>query len=109
MCLMMLTFLLTSLLSICILCHIQFFGWMVAANTLLEYLLAASTVAKGFASYFTVLIGELCSADHLSVGGSAEYALCMPSCILMPSPVGCLMSLAHWMYYCIANMPTVNC
>jgi hypothetical protein len=56
---MMLTFLLTSLLSICILCHIQFFGWMVAANTLLEYLLAASTVAKGFASYFTVLIGEL--------------------------------------------------
>jgi len=55
----MLTFLLTSLLSICILCHIQFFGWMVAANTLLEYLLAASTVAKGFASYFTVLIGEL--------------------------------------------------
>lgn len=38
---------------------LQFFGWMVAANTLLEYLLAASTVAKGFASYFTVLIGEL--------------------------------------------------
>eukprot|EP00775_Hariotina_reticulata_P009041 gene9041-9212_t len=36
----------------------KFFGWMVAANTLLEYLLAASTVAKGFASYFTVLIGQ---------------------------------------------------
>jgi len=42
---------------------------MVAANTLLEYLLAASTVAKGFASYFTVLIGELISFRlQLSLG-----------------------------------------
>jgi hypothetical protein len=36
----------------------QFFGWMVGANTMLEYLLAGSTVAKGFASYFTTMIGE---------------------------------------------------
>ncbi|WIA40660.1 hypothetical protein OEZ86_004366 [Tetradesmus obliquus] len=33
-------------------------GWMVGANTMLEYLLAASTVVKGFASYFTTLIGQ---------------------------------------------------
>lgn len=36
----------------------QFIGFMVGANTMLEYLLAGSTVAKGFASYFTVLIGK---------------------------------------------------
>jgi amino acid transporter len=36
----------------------KFFGWMVGANTMLEYLLCASTVAKGFASYFTTMIGE---------------------------------------------------
>jgi hypothetical protein len=36
---------------------LQFFGWMVGANTMLEYLLAGSTVAKGFASYFTTMIG----------------------------------------------------
>ena len=40
----------------CVTC--QFFGWMVGANTMLEYLLAGSTVAKGFASYFTTMIGE---------------------------------------------------
>jgi hypothetical protein len=38
----------------------QFFGWMVGANTMLEYLLAGSTVAKGFASYFTTMIGAAC-------------------------------------------------
>jgi APA family basic amino acid/polyamine antiporter len=37
---------------------LQFFGWVVGANTMLEYLLAGSTVAKGFASYFTTLIGQ---------------------------------------------------
>lgn len=36
---------------------LQLFGWVVGANTMLEYLLAGSTVAKGFASYFTTLIG----------------------------------------------------
>ncbi|KAF6257134.1 amino acid permease-domain-containing protein [Scenedesmus sp. NREL 46B-D3] len=36
----------------------KFVGWMVGANTMLEYLLASSTVAKGFASYFTTLIGQ---------------------------------------------------
>jgi hypothetical protein len=36
----------------------KFVGWMVGANTMLEYLLCASTVAKGFASYFTTMIGE---------------------------------------------------
>ncbi|WIA30684.1 hypothetical protein OEZ86_000756 [Tetradesmus obliquus] len=36
----------------------KFFGWMVGANTMLEYLLAGSTVAKGFASYFTTMIGR---------------------------------------------------
>jgi len=40
-------------------CLLQFFGWMVGTNTMLEYVLAASTVAKGFASYFTTLIGML--------------------------------------------------
>jgi hypothetical protein len=38
-------------------CLLQFIGWMVGANTMLEYLLAASTVVKGFSSYFTTLIG----------------------------------------------------
>lgn len=28
-------------------CAVQFFGWIVGANTMLEYLLAGSTVAKG--------------------------------------------------------------
>jgi hypothetical protein len=39
---------------------VQFAGWVVGANTMLEYLLAGSTVAKGFASYFTTMIGEWC-------------------------------------------------
>lgn len=36
---------------------LQFVGWMIGCNTFLEYLLAGATVAKGFSSYFTVLIG----------------------------------------------------
>lgn len=45
-------------------------GWLVAANTILEYLLAASTVAKGFSGYFTVLIGQ--------PSGSLQF--CVASC-----------------------------
>lgn len=33
-------------------------GWVVGANVMLEYLLAGSTVAKGFSSYFTTLIAQ---------------------------------------------------
>lgn len=36
----------------------KFIGWLVGANVMLEYLLAGSTVAKGFSSYFTTLIGQ---------------------------------------------------
>ncbi|KAI8467780.1 MAG: amino acid permease-domain-containing protein [Monoraphidium minutum] len=36
----------------------KFIGWIVGANVMLEYLLAGSTVAKGFSSYFTTLIGQ---------------------------------------------------
>jgi hypothetical protein len=47
---------------------VQFFGWIVGANTMLEYLLAGSTVAKGFASYFTTLIGTFRVKKELGLG-----------------------------------------
>jgi len=50
----------------------QFFGYMVGANTMLEYLLAGSTVAKGFASYFTVLIGKTCNCCRHQQASSAD-------------------------------------
>lgn len=55
-------------MTACTRLFLQLFGWLVASNTILEYLLAGSTVAKGFSGYFTVLIGaelvEPCQPLH---------------------------------------------
>lgn len=50
----------------------QLCGWIVGANTLLEYLLAGATVAKGFSSYFTTLIGQPSGSLQFCVASCAD-------------------------------------
>jgi amino acid transporter len=73
----------------------QFFGWMVGANTMLEYLLAGSTVAKGFASYFTTMIGEAAGSIQLVSTACARWLL-SPTLNLSSSP--CTETTAHLQY-----------
>lgn len=84
----------------------QLIGWMVGANTMLEYLLAASTVVKGFASYFTTLIGACmhCVALHTAIAHTQHAVVtCCYICaasnkaaadvlLALSRPPGCAMS-----------------
>jgi hypothetical protein len=47
---------------------------------MLEYLLAASTVVKGFSSYFTTLIGARHHCRFYMDAYSQHCILCIPAC-----------------------------
>lgn len=49
------------------------FGWFIAINVLLEYMLASSTVAIGWASYMASLCGQPGNFFQISVGSSGFH------------------------------------
>jgi len=74
----------------------KFFGWVVGANTLLEYLLAGSTVAKGFASYFTTLIGQPSGSLQFCVAACDDK---LSALIIDPIALACVVILTLVMVF----------